>query len=255
MLIPREHGVYGQLGFPMAAALGAGHVSLSALALTAGFVAGFLAHESLLVLLGARGTRARREQRGAAVRDAAWLSAVTVGGISIGAALDSSGHRSVIAVPVICAAVVVGLAIRHIEKTTFGEMFVALTCASCALPVGTATGLRLAAAAAIWLVMALGYWAATTAVRGTIAVHKRERHTAVRIGGVFLVVVAAPVVLVVSQLLTLRSTIWIATLPLSVLSLALLFAPPDARHLRRAGWALVVASTLTSALLIILLRT
>lgn len=60
---------------PIAAALGAGRPSAAALALALGFVAAFLAHESLLVLLGLRGPRARREQGGVAVRDGAWVSA------------------------------------------------------------------------------------------------------------------------------------------------------------------------------------
>jgi hypothetical protein len=255
MLIPREHGVYGQLGFPIATALGAGHVSLSALALTSGFVAAFLAHESLLVLLGARGTRARREQKSAAIRDGTCLAIAAVVGISVGVALNPSVHPGALAVPAVCAAIVVALALGHFEKTTFGEMFVALTCASCAVPVGMAAGLPTRSAVAIWAAMTLGYWAATAAVRGTIAVHRREPQAAIRVSGVLLALAGAPLLFIASQGLALRATIWIATVPLSLLSLAVLIAPPHARHLRRVGWALIAASTVASVLLIILLRT
>ena len=254
MLIPREHGAYGQVAFPIAASIGAGHFSLAGLLLTAGFVAAFLAHESLLVLLGARGPRARRERRETAIRIGTSLSLVAVVGVSIGAALMPAPERWTIVVPAACAAGIFALALRHLEKTTAGEMFVALACASCALPVGTACGIPPRAATLIWLVMTLGYWAATAAVRGTIAVQRRESHAALRFSATLLAIAAPPTVLMAGQALVLRPLIWTAALPLSMLSLALAVAPPHARHLRRVGWGLIAASALTAVLLAVLLR-
>ena len=254
MLIPREHGVYGQLGFSMSAAIAAGTPSVAALTLAAGVVAAFLAHESLLVLVGARGPRALREQRTTAIRHGFWFGAIAMAGLAVGIALMPSGGRWVIAVPALGAAVVFVLALRHVEKTTAGEMFVALTCASCALPVGVAADLPIRVAAVISLVMAIGYWAATAAVRGTIARQRREPHAALRLGGAFLALAAGPLVFLLARGLGLRPAIWIASLPLSGLSFALAVTPPSARYLRRVGWALIAASALATVLVAILAR-
>ena len=254
MLVPREHGVYGQLGFSMAAAIAGGSPSLSAFVLTVGVVAAFLAHESLLVLLGVRGARALREQRTVAIRDGVCLGAVAMVGLSVGSVLISSPNRWVMGVPVLCAGVVFMLAVRHLEKTTAGEMFVAMTCGSCALPVGVAAGLSVRAAAAIALAMTIGYWAATAAVRATIAVQRREPHRALRVVGILLALGGGPIVFIVARALDLRPGISIATLPLSALSLALAVKPPSARHLRQVGWALIGASALATVLLAVLMR-
>jgi hypothetical protein len=74
VLLPKEHGAYGQLTLPLVTAIAAAGVSTAGLLLIAGAVAAFVAHESALILLGLRGTRARREHHGAAVR---WLAAPT----------------------------------------------------------------------------------------------------------------------------------------------------------------------------------
>jgi len=254
MLIPREHGVYGQLGFSMAAAIAAGRPSGAALVLTAGVVAAFLAHESVLVLFGARGPRALREQRTSAIRHGVCLGAVAMTGLSVGSALLPPPNRWVIVVPVLFAGVVCMLAFKHLEKTTAGEMLVALTCACCALPVGVAAGLDVRAAAVISLVMTLGYWAATAAVRGTIALQRREPHGTLRVGGALLALAAGPIVFIIARALGLRPAIAIASLPLSALSFALAVRPPSARYLRRVGWALIGASALATVLLAVLMR-
>jgi YwiC-like protein len=254
MLIPREHGVYGQLGFSMAAAIAAGTPSIASLLLTAGLVAAFLAHESLLVLLGARGPRALREQRTIAIRDGACLGAIAIAGLSVGTAMMRAEDRWVIAVPVLCAAVVFLLVFKRLEKTTAGEMFVALACASCALPVAAAAGLPTRAAVLISLVMATGYLAATAAVRGTIALQRREPHAALRAGGALLALAAGPIVFILARRLGLQPALWVATLPLSALSFALAVAPPSARYLRRVGWALIAASALATVLWAVLMR-
>jgi hypothetical protein len=254
MLIPREHGAYGQLGFPMAAALAAGQLSGAAVALTVGFVAAFLAHESLLVLLGVRGPRARREHGSTARRDGAWMSALALGAVSLGAWLVLPADRWTVLVPAACAIGIGAFVLRHAEKTSAGEMFVALAASSCALPVGAAAGVPVSDAAAIWLVMTLGYWAATAAVRGTIARQRREPYFGLRVGAAILGIAAAPAVYVVARLFGVPPSIWMATVPLSALSLILAAALPSARHLRRIGWALVAASTTAAALLAVLLR-
>ena len=254
MLIPREHGAYGQIGFPIAASMAAGRPSLAAVVLTAGLVAAFVAHESLLVLLGVRGPRVRREQRKAALRDGTWLGLIALVGVSIGSVLMPAADRWVVLVPAVCAAGIVALALQHVEKTTAGEMFVAFSAASCAVPVGAASGVSLRASVLIWVVMTLGYWAATAAVRGTIAKQRRQPHRVLRIDGAVLSLAGGPSVLVMAQALGLPAVVWVATVPLSVLSLVLAVVAPHARHLRRIGWSLIAASGLAAVLLAVLLR-
>ncbi|PWT82253.1 MAG: hypothetical protein C5B57_08975 [Blastocatellia bacterium] len=50
IMLPREHGVYGQMLFPLATALLVGRPTVPAFALVAAGVFAFLAHESLLVV-------------------------------------------------------------------------------------------------------------------------------------------------------------------------------------------------------------
>ena len=68
LLIPREHGAYGQLLMPLLVSLVIGGAAAGALALAAAAVAAFLAHEPLLVLLGQRDGRASRDRNADARR-------------------------------------------------------------------------------------------------------------------------------------------------------------------------------------------
>src|SRR5262245_24110922 len=69
-LLPKEHGAYGQLAFPLVAAFAVAGPSPAGVLLGVAAVAGFLAHEPGAVMLGQRGPRARRELSSVAVR---WL--------------------------------------------------------------------------------------------------------------------------------------------------------------------------------------
>ncbi|RJQ40810.1 MAG: hypothetical protein C4555_00960 [Dehalococcoidia bacterium] len=56
-LRPREHGAYAMLAFPATSGLVLGGASWAGAAFIGMALAGFLAHESVLVVLGARGAR------------------------------------------------------------------------------------------------------------------------------------------------------------------------------------------------------
>ena len=72
-MLPKEHGAYGQLLFPLVTAAAMGRPTLAAVALIITATAIFLSHEPLLVLAGSRGPRARRDDGARARR---WLTAV-----------------------------------------------------------------------------------------------------------------------------------------------------------------------------------
>ena len=88
-LLPKEHGAYGQMAFPLITALVVCGATAPALFTVVAIVTGFLAHEPALVLLGMRGARARREL----ARDARrWM-------LVLGAATCTAGALAVLTAP------------------------------------------------------------------------------------------------------------------------------------------------------------
>jgi choline-glycine betaine transporter len=92
-LLPREHGAYAQVIFPLLTALALGGITVSALLLVIATVTVFLAHEPVLVLLGNRGGRAKRETSAPAGRRLAWLVVVGLAAGLVGLWLAPSAAR------------------------------------------------------------------------------------------------------------------------------------------------------------------
>jgi hypothetical protein len=251
-LVPREHGAYGQLAFPMLAGLGSGRPGLAAACLVVSFAAAFVAHEPVLVLIGQRGTRARRESYSDAVMTLAVSGTIAVVAALIGLALMPRTGRWTVAVPAAFALAAVPMIVQRTQKTTTGEMHVALTLASCALPVGVAAGVSQQKAAACWFVLAIGFWAATLAVRATIAIQRRESAAGLRAAAIALAVAGPLITILVTAVFGLHAGLWTASLPLAVLALVLALATPSARHLRAIGWSLIAASAAAAVLLAVL---
>jgi len=253
-LFPREHGAYGQLGFPVAAAVASGIPTAPALLLIVAFLAAFVAHEPLLVLLGHRGPRARRELYDSAVQTLVWTGATAVADAAIALYFMPPGLRWTMLVPAAFALAAVPLILQKQQKTTTGELHVVLTLTSCALPVGVAAETSAQEAAGCWFVMALGFWAATLAVRGTIALQRREPTAALRVGAVLLALGSPIVVVAMSQRLNLSPLLWLATLPLSLSAIGLAAKPPSARRLRVVGWTLVAGGACCAVILAVVNR-
>jgi hypothetical protein len=253
VLIPKEHGAYGQLAFPLATALAAGRPTASALALATSAAAAFLAHESLLMILGQRGARAARERR----RES-WRSLLAFGGVAVfagAAAVFTIGNtvRIALAVPVALACVLsLAVAVRQ-ERTTAGECLVAVTLSSISLPVGAAAGLPTIAAFTIALVFAAVFAAATISVRAIIQPIARS-------GGPTRAAAAVVVAAAVGLLLLLGAGghvspgASVAALPVCAVCAGLIFHPPPARRLRTVGWALVTATAVTAIILVLAIR-
>jgi hypothetical protein len=138
--LPREHGAYGQLAFPLLTAYAVAGVTSPALLVGGSAIAAFLAHEPLLVVAGRRGPRARREAGPRALR---WL--VATGGIAVAAGvaalmLAAPAARPWFLLPLAPALVVaIALALDD-EKSAAGELAVALAFSSLAVPVCVAAG-------------------------------------------------------------------------------------------------------------------
>lgn len=253
-LFPREHGAYGQLAFPLAAALGSGIPTAPGLLLVVAFLAAFVAHEPLLVLLGHRGPRARREQYDSAVRTLVWAAATAVADAAIAVYFMPPGVRWTVLVPAAFAIAAVPMIVQKQQKTTMGEMHVVLALASCALPVGVAAEISPREAAGCWFVMALGFWAVTLAVRGTIALQRREPTAALRLGAIALALASPVIVVLMAERFSLHPMLWLSTLPLSLAAIGLAAMPPSARHLRVVGWTLVGGGASCALMLALLNR-
>jgi hypothetical protein len=253
-LFPREHGAYGQLAFPLVAVLGSGTPGPAAWALVIAFVAGFIAHEPLLVLLGQRGPRARREQEDAAIRTLVWMSGMAVIDLAFAVYRLAPALRWTVLVPIAFAIATVPLIVQKKQRTATGEMHVALALGSCALPTGVASGLSAQEAASCWFVLTLGFWAATLAVRATIALQRREPSAAERLAAALIALGSPVAALWMSHRFGVHPLLWIATLPLSTLAILFAATPPSARRLRTVGWALVTAGAAATVALIALNR-
>jgi hypothetical protein len=250
-LAPKEHGAYAQLGLPAAAALASGRPTLAAVLLTVASAGVFVAHEPLLVLMGRRGRRAAEDEGRRAGRRLIALVALSAVA-SIGAVL--LGGPSVAAaggIPLLLAPLVAVAIARGTEKTMLGEIFGAATLSSCSIPIAIASGVAPTVALGAWATWVVAFVSATLAVRGVIAHRKR---TAGRFEGPIAriaSVLMAPLFAVVVALLCGASyAIVVAAAPVVVASLVLASSPPHPRTLARVGWALVVASLATTALVV-----
>jgi hypothetical protein len=251
-LTPREHGAYGQLGFPIATALALGRPTIAAVSIACASVLAFLAHEPLLVVLGQRGARALREGDARARARLAGLLGGACIAAGVGVVVGPPRAREALAVPMALALAVGGLIATKREKTLAGELLVGSTLSACSLPVALASGVAPCpsiGAAAVWV---LGFGCATIAVRGVIARAS---------GGSGPLLAASGVVVVSASLLAFVGWTWrgawvlpAAALPKLVASLALSVRPPPPQKLRAVGWMLIVASAACAAILVVGLR-
>lgn len=240
-LWPKEHGAYGQLAVPMLAALASGSPTLVSLLLVLAAVAAFVAHEPLLVLVGARGTRARRElgARASWVGLSLLAVALAMGGLGL-----QAGGKAVLvasALPLAFVVVLAPLIMRGREKSTLGELIAAGALAGASVPIGVAAGLAPEVAILAWSVWVIAFSASTAAVRWVI---QRARSAGPVDHSLLAIVVSATLGAVV---LTAFNRLGLASTPMLAVSWWLLARPPHPRALRRVGWALVAGSLLTAA--------
>jgi hypothetical protein len=252
-LLPREHGAWGQLLLPLAAALAMGRPAAAAWLLAAAAVLLFVAHEPLLVLLGRRGERARAAEGGRAAR---WLGVVAGLGAVAGAAgllLAPPAARLAAVLPALLAAAVAALLRLGLEKTVAGEVTVAAALSSAAAAVALAGAVAPAAAAAALCAWVVSFAAATLAVHAVLgrsrsggAAGPRSLHAA---GVAALWVLAAAL-----WRAGLPAALPLAAAPTAVLALATCLAPVPPRRLRELGWAFVATSAAALAVLVAGLR-
>lgn len=253
-MLPKEHGAYGQLLFPLVTALGIGRPTTPALLLSAAALFAFIAHEPFVVLIGQRGARAARDQR---TQTAVWFGALAGGGAACGLTaivIAPTGVFLALIVPAALAATLLIVILTRLEHTIGGEVLSALTLSSLALPVGLAARASPVAAMTCAAVFAAVFVSGTLGVRAVIAHTRRPPGRRMRAGAV--VVAAGVLVLlrwIASAGLGTSSAPW-AAMPVCALAALLAVAPPSAQRLRTVGWALVATTAACAILLLATLR-
>jgi hypothetical protein len=247
-LWPKEHGAYGQLAMPLVAALASARPSVASWFLVLGAAAAFVAHEPLLVLLGFRGTRARREDGPRAARiGLSFLSGALLFGLT---GLVVGGLDVLLAslVPLALVVVLLPFVLRGAEKSTGGELVASSALSAAAVPVAVSAGLSLGAAALAWSVWVLAFSASTAGVRWVIS---KDRST-IDARALPSIVVASTIGLV--ALGSLAPGLAVAGLPMLGLSWWLVARPPARGALRRVGWTLMGASVTTAIVIVLATR-
>lgn len=221
--------------------------------LAASAVAVFFAHEGLLVLLGQRGVRATRELRASATRSLALFGGF--GGVTGLVALFVLNADALfwLALPVVLAACVAVVVFLHVERTTAGELLVAVALSSMSVPVALAGNAGLLPALTVFAVFAATFIVATLSVRALIGrVHKAGGPPPLAAG--LLTLTAVALLAWLSLAGRLAPVAPYAALPPSAVALGLVVSPPAPKYLREIGWTLVGATLLTAVALVFGLR-
>ncbi|MFO0696133.1 MAG: YwiC-like family protein [Polyangiales bacterium] len=247
-LAPREHGAYGQLGFPLLSALIAGRPTLASSCLVAATVAAFLGHEPLLVLLGQRGARAQREGATLARRRlvACGSLATVFGVLAVGMAQPVA--RVAMLVPLVAGLLLLPFVLAGREKTLLGELAAVVALTSPGLPTALCSGVALEPALTQSAAWVLGFGAATLGVRAALA-ERRGTRLDVTLG------LVVPPALVALALVASPDPLVGAAVAVMALPAAFVASiRPHPRYLKRVGWTLVAASTLACTLLVVAVR-
>jgi hypothetical protein len=247
-LLPREHGAYAQLAFPLLTGLALAVPTLSTLALGIAAVAFFLANEPVAIQRGARGKRLQdQEGERARVQGSVLLGA----GAILGAVGVVTGWPEVwpaVLFPTFAGILLVPLVLLGRQKTLPGEFLVITTFATLVLPMAAASGVdptRASLASAVWWV---SFGLGTLEVHAIKARHKNTgragwtRWVSPLASGL---VLAGAVFLALGQGGFPASAGPAAALippSLAIFTLSLVRVHP--KHLKRVGWSLVAANSL-----------
>jgi len=254
-LLPREHGAYAGILFPLLTALLLGRPTAVQLLWIAGCVAVFLIHEPLLILLGERGRRSYSKQGARARKAVRILAALAVAAGGLGWWLAPAAARHALFLPLALGALLLRLILTHRERSLAGEILACLTLSSVVIPIALAGGVSWRAAiiaGAVWCVVS---GLATLTVRATIA---RAKQTANHRQLVYATIALSVAALVAAFLLALVNLLpalaAAAILPVVLVAVVFSIMHLHPRHLRAMGWSLVGCNLIALIALIIGLR-
>jgi hypothetical protein len=251
-LMPREHGAYAQLGYPLLTGLIYSGGDPGAVAFTVAAVALFLAHEPLAILTGVRGARLQTELRESARRRLLFLTGAALGGLiaAIGLAPPRAWMGAVL--PAGLGLLLLPLIGTKKMKSIPAEVIAATVFATAVVPLalsGETPFLEAGLAAAVWLAATVPAIFAVHAMKAALRKRPEERW----------LLRAAPVVGVVSVAAVVAGALAVpggedllAALPPALASLGVAITTPHPRHLKRVGWLMVAANTAALTLLLVL---
>ncbi|MGB7329629.1 MAG: YwiC-like family protein [Rubripirellula sp.] len=238
-LKPKEHGAYAILGIPIVASLLIAGATVVGACVAAASIAGFMAHEPLVVALGHRGTRAQRTTPAAKQRTMTLVGVMILCG-STAMAFGSNHVRLSLVVCLLMAVVSFTIAIAGRHRTLGGQLLGVIGLSVPCVPVLLAGSISPNLAMQLWAVWLIGFTSTTMAVRGVIAAQKRSSRLTYW--------AAILTLMALSGGLTFAGyPVAIVLAPMLVMSLLLLIYPPPAKQIKRVGWALVVGTVATAA--------
>jgi len=250
-LLPREHGAYAQIGFPLLTALGMGVPGPAAFLLLTAVIAVFLLHEPVLVISGGRGARLRQEAGPRAIRRIAALGAVALLGGGAGLLLAPPIARAATLIPAGLAAFLAPLIATRREKTALGELLVVWSLSTTMIPVALAAGADILGAVTASVVWGLASSLITITVRAVIARNKAKATPAagpLLAPALCILTVAAALVLAFRNVLP--ALVALAVVPTALVALAFGLARIHPRNLKRVGWSFVASNVLVLAALL-----
>lgn len=245
---PREHGTYGELGFPLLSALLVSQPTVASWLLAFAAVCFFLLHEPLLILRGARGERRRSQAGPVALRRVWLLFLLGVAGSGTAFLLGSAQLRYAMLLPAGLGGTVLLLALRDRERGLGQQLLAAAALVSPALPVAIAGGRTQREALSLALLWLLAFILTTTTVRG-VAHRTRDNGAQLRQAAFSLCLILAAVTAFTRAGL-LPNWLALCLLPTALPVLYLVLRPPSARHMRVVGWSLVGSGAATVVLLL-----
>lgn len=247
-MVPREHGAYAELLFPIATVLLGGSPTASTWLLAVAAIACFLSNEPLLVLLGERGSRTKREESNRAKRVLLVFVLIALGTGLTGLVLAPRGVQIAAGFTLLLGGGLVLTAVQGLERSMFGEALAAAALSSIAIPLGLSAGLETTAALAVALIWLIASSLGTSIVRLTIARTKsktEEARSKVAFKRGLLIMACLVVVAVgVGAPFGSRVGLWVlaAAVPVALVVLAMAALRPSTRRLRLMGWSLVAAN-------------
>jgi hypothetical protein len=251
--LPKEHGAWAQLaiatGVPL---LVARAVPLGLWAWLAALWAAFMAHESLLLLLGQRGAKARTEE---GPRAWAWLALLACLALALGAygmKEATSAARWALAAPLGFAGLLLPGTLRNEEKSLAGEVLAALALGSVVLPLSLRAGVSWAAAWQLAAGLMLAFVLATMLVRRFLAILRKRPEPLSAVGAALLAGLGAGLGL--ALLMEGRVLEGLALLPLPLLGFRLFAGAWPPHRLKRLGWLLAFGNLATALMLVAALR-
>jgi hypothetical protein len=240
-LYPKEHGAYAILGVPLVTALFiVGLTPVTAL-LSIATVAAFLTHEPLLLLAGARGSRARAAAPQAGRILFGRLAMAIVCGAAAFWGVNSLARVGMMVCLVFAVGEIVASATGN--SRTLAAQILAL--AGLALPsavVLAAGGIDVDVAVQFLLIWLFGRVATTVSVRSVIVQHKASTSRRALVTCDLLILAAGCVCTVGFAF---GDHLWLATVPMLLAALVLRVRLPHPKHLKQIGWSLLAVNVVS----------